>query len=265
MINSVDQRVICLIPARGGSKGIPKKNLQPFNGIPLVVWKIIQASSANIDEIWVSTDDFEIATVASLSNASVLRRPDSISGDLATTESCIEHFIQSVGIRDDDLICLLQLTSPLIRIATINSCIDKMRSIPSLNSSLSGVRSHRFSWIKHKNSWHPENHSRDFRPRRQDLPEFGIENGGCYVFRVSAFRERKNRFPNPTEIVLSSYLESLDIDTIEDLVEAQKVYVLGSNDYINLEKFEVAQTMFANDDLLAKQASLLKTIPEWQN
>lgn len=210
-------KVHALIPARGGSKGILRKNLQKVNGVPLVGLKIHQAIESVCDVVWVSTDDEEIAKTAGAYGANIVMRPKELALDTSSTESCISHFLDIQEIKDNDLVAVLQVTSPLLEVKSINECILKVKESRSLNSSLTVRLAHPFIWECDSSLWKPVNHSRHFRPRRQDLPTQGYENGGCYLFRVEAFRSTGQRSPAPTIAVATSYVESIDIDTLEDL------------------------------------------------
>ena len=87
---------VTLIPARGGSKGIPKKNIIDVDGKPLLAYSIEASIKSNVDETWVSTDDDEIAKTAEEYGARVLKRPDEIARDNSTSESVLLHFIEKV-------------------------------------------------------------------------------------------------------------------------------------------------------------------------
>jgi len=214
---------IALIPARGGSKGIPRKNLQPIANLPLVARMVRIALLGNIGEVWVSTDDHEISQVARSNGARVIQRPSEISGDQASTESCIDHFLAELNPPRDQVVCLLQATSPFLNPETVKSCIRIIEQNLEINSCFTARAEHPFLWKRDQDYWEPSNHSRHYRPRRQELPESTIETGACYVFRVNSYLEQKTRFPSPSQIVITSYLESLDIDTAEDLAEAQRI------------------------------------------
>ena len=89
---------IAIIPARGGSKGIPKKNIKSFNGFPLIYWSILQAQlTPEIDAIYVSSDCDEILSYAKDYHANPIKRPDSLSGDSATTESAMIHLLNTLS------------------------------------------------------------------------------------------------------------------------------------------------------------------------
>ena len=216
-------KVHALIPARGGSKGIPRKNIQMINGVPLVGLKIQQAVASKCDNVWVSTDDPEIGEISEYFGASVVMRPSEISLDTSSTESCIHHFLETQEVSDKDLVILLQPTSPLIKVSSINACIDKLQHDTEVNSTLSVRISHPFIWEQNSSWWNPVNHSRDYRPRRQDLPPQGYENGACYGFRARAFRDTGQRSPAPTETIPTNYIESIDVDTIEDLKLVEQI------------------------------------------
>ena len=108
------EKVIVVIPARAGSKGVPKKNIKSFLGKPLVQHSIDYAKQSHyVKEIIVTTDDKKIKNLSKELNISVIDRPESLSGDKATTESAIEHVIESKNIQDESIIVLLQPTSPI--------------------------------------------------------------------------------------------------------------------------------------------------------
>ena len=218
-------RIVGLIPARGGSKGIPRKNLKLVGGRSLVSIKIAQAANSDCNEIWVSTEDFEIAEVAILDGARIINRPLSLSADETSTDDMLLHAAQDLQLDSDDLLILLQPTSPLIRLSSINSCITKLIANPELSSVITIRQAHPFMWEEsQKESWDPAGHTREVRPRRQDLPPSGYETGGCYAIRVRSLFEQKVRYPSPTGIVTVNHLEAIDIDTLDDLRLAQSVF-----------------------------------------
>ena len=106
-------KTIAIIPARGGSKGIPRKNLYPFNGKPLIYWNIEAALQAElVDQIVVSTDDAEIAEASRAAGATVIMRPDGISTDIASSEDALVRVLESLDAQPE-LTVFLQCTSPL--------------------------------------------------------------------------------------------------------------------------------------------------------
>ena len=210
--------IIALIPARGGSKGIPKKNIKLFNGEPLVNHSIKYAKNCNlIDEIYVSTDDEEISLISLKAGASVIKRPINISGDNATTESAIKHTLKSLS-KKPDIIVLLQPTSPYRPKGSLQEALDKFID-NDYDSLLSISPTHRFIWsIDKKNNLKA---SYDFlkRPRRQDLKTSEInfiENGSLYIFKYESFLLSENRLGGKIGYVEFDEEFSHEIDTYYD-------------------------------------------------
>ena len=210
--------IIALIPARGGSKGIPKKNIKLFNGEPLVNHSIKYAKNCNlIDEIYVSTDDEEISLISLKAGASVIKRPINISGDNATTESAIKHTLKSLS-KKPDIIVLLQPTSPYRPEGSLQEALDKFID-NDYDSLLSISPTHRFIWsIDKKNNLKA---SYDFlkRPRRQDLKKSEInfiENGSLYIFKYESFLLSENRLGGKIGYVEFDEEFSHEIDTYYD-------------------------------------------------
>jgi N-acylneuraminate cytidylyltransferase len=211
-------KLIGLIPARGGSKGIPRKNLRMVGGKPLMGHKISQAIESLCNEVWVSTDDAEISKVSESFGANVINRPVELSTDESSTDSMLIHAVHTLNPSLDDIIVLLQATSPLLKIESLNKCIQTLIDNPKLNSVITVRESHPFMWeTLDGRNWEPNGHSRDKRPRRQDLAQGGWETGGCYAIRVNAIIEQQNRYPRPTGCVGVTHLESIDLDTFDDL------------------------------------------------
>lgn len=222
---SFAMRIIAIIPARGGSKGIPRKNLCLIGDFPLVGLKIEQAKASMCTEYWVSTDDAEIKNIAESFGASVINRPSELSSDSSSTDDMLVHSMNELNAREGDILVLLQPTSPLIKLKTINACIEELIASPSVASVISIREGHPFMWRSDsENLWDPDGHSRKLRPRRQDLGIGGWETGGCYAIRVEDLQKQKNRYPSPTKAIKISHLESIDVDTIEDLISANEIF-----------------------------------------
>ncbi|MBL7108029.1 MAG: acylneuraminate cytidylyltransferase family protein [Candidatus Cloacimonetes bacterium] len=211
------KKIIAIIPARGRSKGIPRKNIKIFAGKPLVVHSIEQAlNTSQIDAVYVSTDDAEIAKISKNAGAEIINRPKEISGDIATTESVIAHAL-SVLNEKPDIIILLQPTSPLRPENSIKDGIEKFLR-ENYDSLLSISPTHRFFW-KIKNG--QINAEYDFlnRPRRQDIKEKNInyvENGSLYIFSRKHFEKTGNRLGGKIGYLIFSEEYSYEIDTFSD-------------------------------------------------
>lgn len=211
---------VAFIPARGGSKGVPGKNIKNINGKPLICWTIEQAlSSPEIDSVVVSTDSQEIADIAMKSGAQVpYIRPEFISGDEATTESAMLHFCDYLKNNQlsYDNIMLLQATSPIRGVNRISNFIQYFER-NSYDSVLSVSQSHRFFW---KNKAVPSA-SYDYleRPRRQDIKDEDIsymETGSIYMTRLEKFVLYKNRLCGRVGLYETPEEESYEIDTYLD-------------------------------------------------
>jgi CMP-N-acetylneuraminic acid synthetase len=211
-------RIVGLIPARGGSKGVPRKNLQIVGGHPLVARKILQAIESMCNEVWVTTDDSEISDVSLAYGAQVITRPADLALDTSGTDEVVMHASKELELAADDVLVLLQPTSPLLNLNSLNQAVEKLLSNSDLNSVITIKAGHPFLWSQEENlKWNPDGHSRLHRPRRQELPSSGWETGGCYAIRASAIYSQQIRYPEPTGIIPVSFLESVDLDTQEDL------------------------------------------------
>lgn len=181
-------KVVAVIPARGGSKGICKKNIKILKRKPLIEWTIEQAlDSRYIDGIYVSTDDEEISKISKNKGVNVIDRPGKISGDTATTESALIHASEYLN-NNYDIMILLQCTSPLRSSKQIDEALEKMISEKS-DSLLSGYINDRFLWRGGKSI----NYDYTNRPRRQDKEWEFVENGSIYIFKKEILLKYKNR------------------------------------------------------------------------
>jgi CMP-N-acetylneuraminic acid synthetase len=210
-------RIVAVIPARGGSKGITRKNLRRLGSDSLLGLKIKQAKSSLCDEIYISTEDYEISNEGLIYGAKVIPRPLGLAQDETSTDLVLLHAVESLELKNTDILVLLQATSPFLEHEKIDTCIEKLRDSSDLNSVITLRFGHPFMWKDSNGKIEPVGHSRERRPRRQDLGVEGWETGGCYAIRVSALRDQGVRYPKPTAAVGVNQIEALDIDTIEDL------------------------------------------------
>ena len=212
---------VAIIPARGGSKGILDKNLQPVHGIPLVARAVRSAVAAvHIDQVYVSTDSSRIASVAEANGAKVINRPASISGDEASSESAILHALDD--IKDADVVAFIQCTSPFIDPHDLDKAC-RMVSEGEADVVFSGVEDHGFRWEERDGSFHPIGHDAASRPRRQDLAPRVMETGAFYVFREKGLRDSGSRFHGTISAVRVGRREALEIDSAEDLSLAREL------------------------------------------
>ncbi|WP_115081023.1 cytidylyltransferase domain-containing protein [Synechococcus sp. N32] len=207
---------LALIPARGGSKGIPGKNLQEVGGVPLVCRSIRAAqASTGVGRVVVSTDDEAIAAAAEHEGAIAIRRPAAIAGDTASSESALLHaldVLEKQGPLEAELV-FLQCTSPFTTGVQIDAVLAALKD-EDCNSSFSVSPWHGFLW---RVDGRGINHNPELpRRRRQDLEPAFLETGAIYAMGVTAFRGCGSRFCPPTRPVV---LEEVgpEIDTPEDL------------------------------------------------
>jgi N-acylneuraminate cytidylyltransferase len=213
-------RPIALIPARGGSKGIPGKNLQPVAGVPLVVRSVQAARSAEcLGGVWVSSDDQRIGQLADQAGASWLRRPGELAGDQASSETALIHALQQLAAQGPlpPLFVFLQCTSPFTTGAQIDAVVSALTASDA-NMAFSVVPWHGFLW-RHDALGHGVGVNHDAsqpRQRRQDLSPTYLETGAIYAIRTGVFLAAGSRFVPPT---LPVPLEGMapEIDTPEDL------------------------------------------------
>ena len=211
--------VIAIIPARGGSKGIPGKNIKNFEGKPLISHSIEYAKDSKlVNEIYVSTDDEQIAHISKTAGARIIKRPPQLATDTSTTESAIEHALNNI---DDipDIIILLQPTSPLRPKKSLDTIINKF--IDSNNDSLLSISpSNHFFWNIDSDLASAEYDYLN-RKRRQDIkPEEKkyFENGSVYVFTREHFELTKNRLGGKIGYIIFPEEYGYEIDVPKDLV-----------------------------------------------
>ena len=202
-------KILSVILARGGSKGIPSKNIVDINGKPLISYTIESSLQSNVDETWVSTDSSEIASVSSTYGASVIDRPNEISTDTSQSEEALLHFTDN---HDFDLMVFIQPTSPLLKSIDINKGLELMSRYDSI---LSVTREH---WIpKWSMDMNPIDWEIDNRPMRQDKEETFLENGAFYITKRKNLLQSKLRYSGKIGFVEMPLSRSFQIDTLDDL------------------------------------------------
>jgi len=211
-----------VILARGGSKGIPKKNIIDLNGKPLISYTIEAAKNSNVDSFWVSTDCPEIAEVSLEYGAGIVERPKDISGDHSKSDEALLHFAEEH--QDFDILVFIQPTSPLLTAQDINIGIDMMIGYDSV---FSAYREH---WIPRWNlDDTPDYWDLNNRPMRQDKKEKWVENGAFYITTRNQLLSSKLRYSGKIGIAEMPMSRSFQVDTIEDLEFIRKL--VCSNDH----------------------------------
>ena len=220
--------VVAIIPARGGSVGIPKKNLMPLFGKPLLGWTIDHAlCTVEIDKVYVSTDDDEIAQYAVSRGVHVIKRPAGISGGDASSESAIQHaltIIKSTSGCDPDLVVFLQATSPLRKSYDVGAAITLFKAKKADSLFSSSVAADLTIWNKNDGEWESINFDYKNRKTRQSAPAQFVENGSIYIFHPELLTQTGNRLGGKIESYIMAPWQIHEIDVEED-VELIKYYM----------------------------------------
>jgi N-acylneuraminate cytidylyltransferase len=198
--------ILGLTPARGGSKGIPRKNIQPIAGKPLLAWTIEAAKASTLlDRYVVSTEDAEIADVAKRYGAEVLSRPPELATDEASTLAVLQHTIEQIPC---DILVLLQATSPIRAPGLIDACIREFMAT-GCDSLATGFMC---TYIEYGRN--------DLR--RQEIPGFFYDDGNVYVMK-SPLVSTGDRYGEKICRKIISRRENVEIDDEFDFWLAEKI------------------------------------------
>jgi CMP-N,N'-diacetyllegionaminic acid synthase len=155
--------VVCVIPARGGSKGLPRKNVMLVNNQPLISYTIKQALESIVDHVYVSTEDAEIASISKQYGASIIERPMDIAQDDTTTEAVLSHAIHTIEQNDTvDVFVFLSCTQPHRQISWINTCVERVK-YDGYDSAFVGYKTHKNYWKDGKKLWWEQYSNRQTR------------------------------------------------------------------------------------------------------
>ena len=218
-------KVVAIILARGGSKGIPRKNVLDFCGKPLVAWSILQSiNTPEIDATYVSSDSDEILKIAEQYGAKVMKRPDAISGDKAKSEEAILHALEVLG-SSQEIMVMLEPTAPLRKPDDLSRAIKQFRA-EEWDSGFSGARLDDFLIWKKNEKDVLESVNYDYRnqgPRQERRPDY-VENGAIYFFKPEIMLKYKNRFGGKIGLYLMDFWQSFEIDSPEDWVFVETLF-----------------------------------------
>lgn len=254
-------RVLAVIPARGGSKGVPAKNLAPVGGLPLVSRAVRECRASRlVTDVVVSTDDQGIAAAARQAGAEVVLRPAAIAGDTATSEAAVLHAMdahEALHGSPVDVVLLVQCTSPFIVREDLDGVVKAIVA-NGADTALTVAPFHGFVWrhgddepaalraereaaaagtdtvttrtTSTSGGGYGVNHDKSFRPRRQDRPQDFLETGAAYAMDARGFRRHKHRFFGRTELVRTDPARVLEIDDPHDLARARALAPLFDAD-----------------------------------
>jgi CMP-N-acetylneuraminic acid synthetase len=219
---------VALIPARGGSKGLPRKNVAELGGKPLIAWTIQAAKRASsIGRVFVTTDDEEIARVSISFGALVIARPESLATDKSRSEDVILH---ALDVLDEEgsapsHFALLQPTSPLRDETHIDALIEAARDAGvSCAWSVNEAEHHPFKMlVESDGSLQPVARLADLNAPRQALPPAYRQNGAIYWLSSEGFRTHESFFVPPVHPYLMEPDASIDIDDADDLETVRRI------------------------------------------
>ena len=218
-------KIFAIIPARGGSKGLTGKNIKPLNGKPLICHTIGEVlKSKYLDKVFVSTDDPLIANISKRCGAEIIERPEELARDESPTIDAIFHAIDTIKeVSDQDIIILLQATSPLRNVDDINNAFELF-----LNNECESVVSvckveHSPYWFKVIEEGYLKSLFGDeYRGlRRQDLESVYIPNGAIYISIPQTLYKYKSFFCSHTIPYIMPIEKSVDIDNNIDFMLAE--------------------------------------------
>jgi N-acylneuraminate cytidylyltransferase len=246
--------IVAIIPARGGSKRVPRKNLFLLEGRPLVAHSVRHALDAtSVDEVIVSTDDDDIAAAAEAAGARGIRRPAELAGDMATSESALEHALAQLDA-EPELVVFLQCTSPVRSGADIDAAVATLRA-ERADSLFSACPDRGLLWTLEPAGPRPLNYDPRRRLRDQDMAPQVRENGSIYIFRPAVLREHGSRLGGRIAVHEMDVWSSVQIDDPHDVelvawILAGRRRLPGWPDRIELVVFDFDGVMTDNKVLV---------------
>lgn len=220
-------KILAIIPARGGSKGIPLKNLVKLNGKPLIYYTIRSSlKSKLINRIIVSTDNKKIARIASNYGVEIISRPEQLASDVAPLEPVVDHVLQYLKKLEKyvpDIIVILQATSPLRNEKHIDGALNELIN-KKFHSVLSGFSIHTFLWKYNENGTvHAVDYDPKRRPNRQQLDTQLFENGAIFASTTKAYLKNKCRISGKIGFYVMPLHHSYNVDSYEDLKAIERM------------------------------------------
>jgi len=214
------KNIVAIILARGGSKGIPRKNLMNFCGKPLVYWSVQHAlDTKEISSVWVSSDSDEILKTIKKYGANPIKRPKNLSTDTAQDEEGYLHAINEIEAnnRKIDLVVALQPTSPIRESSDIKRGIKKFTKANYDSMFSCAIIGDFYIWEKFRNKLRSINYDYKNRTRRQQFKEQYVENGSFYIFKPNILKKYNNRLGGNIGITLMEFWKSFEIDEMKDV------------------------------------------------
>lgn len=216
-------KTIAIIPARGGSKRLPNKNILLLNGLPLIAHSILYAQNNNaiIDDVYVSTDDKNIKDIALKYGAKVIVRPSHLSGDTEPTVTALKHVLETINETIENVV-LLQVTNPLRPENLLKDAFEVFQNNNS-ESLFTVSRNHKKLGKIYNDKYIPFNYT--IGQRSQDLEPLFFENGLLYISKAALILNETIISENAFPYVVNHPFVNVDIDTQEDLNYATYLHV----------------------------------------
>ena len=228
-MNNIKLNILAIIPARGGSKGFPGKNIYPVNGKPLIAYTIkASLESKLITKTVVSSDDDSVLDVSKSFGSDVLKRPKQYATDEASSEVVVLDTIEQLKKKGQifDLFVLLQPTSPLRDAGDIDSALQNILD-HNANAIISviniGVKPFKTYFLDKEGFLKGVHSNESPNMRRQDLPDAYLANGAIYCTYVKQFEKCKSFIPNGTIPYIMSNEKSVDVDSVLDIAELEQI------------------------------------------
>jgi CMP-N,N'-diacetyllegionaminic acid synthase len=229
------RRVLALIPARRGSKGLALKNIRPLHGKPMLAWPIISAlGSRYVDRVVVSTDDAEFAGIAREHGAETpFLRPPELASDTALSIGFITHALDTLEAAGDqyDYIVLLEPTSPLTEAEDVDAALERLHSSRSIADAIVGVSTlvgaHPAFLVRVRNSGLlcPATVPKfELLPRRQDTEELYALDGSLYISDVRAIRRENGFYHERTLPYVTPRYKSFEVDDLVDFICVEAIF-----------------------------------------
>lgn len=221
---------VCIIPARGGSKRIPKKNIKLFCGKPIIIWSIeIAIASECFDKIIISTDDLKISKLAKKYKVEVpFKRPKKISDDKTGTVEVVSHAIKWLikNNQKPEYVCCIYATAPFIKLSDLKNGLKILKNsncsyvFPATHYSYPVQRSFKIKKNKQLKMLYPHH----LNSRSQDLEDVYHDAGQFYWGKTDAWLQNRPIFNKNTKLISVPRYRALDIDTIDDWIIAERMF-----------------------------------------
>jgi CMP-N-acetylneuraminic acid synthetase len=227
----VSERVVAIVPARGGSKGLPRKNILPLGGRPLIDHSIRPAlETPSIDRVIVSTEDEEIAGIAISLGAEVpFRRDPSLADDQASADSAVAwtvgRLIEQRELASNDIVVLLQPTEVFKRSEWLEECIACLRADPEIDVAFLACEEHKNYWIEENGRFVPFGYHRGYQNRQVKKPIYREEMGFGSAMRARQWLDRGTRL-GARNVLIPKHYTVFDIHSELDLLLAEHYLAL---------------------------------------